>query len=87
MNEMLKKLPAFVGAALSSNGSPSASRIAFWVFVAAGTVWLSYALIRHGLTPDWNMAFGLYGGACTGGYLGGKKIGAQGANDTPPAAP
>jgi succinate-acetate transporter protein len=63
-----------------TDGRASTKRFAFFAFVIAGALWLSYDLVlsmsslkKSGITETWVMAFGIYASACTGGYVMGKR--------------
>ena len=60
---------------LISRGGPQTKKVAYLAGIAAGIVWLSIGLFI-GIKPEWNVAFGLFLGAITTGYVGGKKVGA-----------
>jgi hypothetical protein len=83
----------WLGKALADDkGVPSTSRLAFLVFVLAGFAWLSYDLVMSMLTlkksaisEQWVLAFGIYAGACTSGYVGAKI--ATRPPPTPPGTP
>jgi type IV secretory pathway VirB2 component (pilin) len=79
----MNRLGAWVSQMLSGHAGPSAARVAYVAYVVCGAAWLTVDLVlRRAITPEWNMAFTVYGSSCTAGYIGGKVAGR-----TPPAPP
>lgn len=65
---------------LLSRGGPQTKKLAYLAGIAAAIVWLTLG-IWIPIRAEWNVAFALFLGAITTGYVGGKKVGAA----VPPA--
>lgn len=66
---------------LLGRGGPQTKKLAYLYGIAVASVWLTIGLWVE-IKAEWNWAFGLFLGAVTTGYVGGKKVGVE----APPAS-
>lgn len=62
-------------------GDPSTKRVAFLLYVVGALSWLTFHVVKHGITSEWNVAFGIFTGSVTTAYVGGKAIERKAAKD------
>jgi len=63
---------------LLGRGGPQTKKIAYLYGILVASLWLTIGLWIP-IRAEWNIAFGLFLGAITTGYVGGKRVAAQGA--------
>lgn len=69
-------IPTGLFRGLLTRGGPQTKKLAYLAGIAAAIIWLTLG-IWIPIRAEWNVAFALFLGAITTGYVGGKKVGSM----------